>query len=35
MYSGQEDRVDEGLISWLSDYPEVIRELRRCSGLDK
>ena len=35
MYSGQEDRVDEGLISWLNDHPEVIRELRRRSGLDK
>lgn len=34
MYSGQEDRVDEGLISWLNEHPEVIRELRRRSGLD-
>ena len=28
------DKVDERLISWLNEHPEIIRELRMRSGLD-
>lgn len=35
MYGIHEDRVDENLLDWLNKHPEVIRELRRRSGLDK
>ena len=35
MYGVREDRVDEKLLDWLNKHPEVIRELRRRSGLDK
>ena len=34
MYGVREDRVDEKLLDWLNKHPEVIRELRRRSGLD-
>ena len=27
------EKIDEKLISWLNDHPEIIRELRRRSGL--
>ena len=35
MYGVHEDRVDENLLGWLNKHPEVIRELRRRSGLAK
>lgn len=35
MYSEHEDKLDDSLISWLNNHPEVIKELRRRSGLDK
>ena len=28
------DKVDEKLISWLNEHPEIIRELRMRGGLD-
>ena len=34
MYLNEADKVDEKLIDWLNNHPEVIRELRRRSGLD-
>ena len=34
MHGVHEDRVDENLLEWLNKHPEVIRELRRRSGLD-
>ena len=34
MYGNTEEKLDEKLIDWLNDHPEVIRELRRRSGLD-
>ena len=29
-----EDKIDDKLISWLNEHPEIIRELRMRSGLD-
>ena len=29
------DQVDDTLIAWLNEHPEIIRELRMRSGLDK
>ena len=34
MYGNTEEKLDEKLIDWLNNHPEVIRELRRRSGLD-
>ena len=28
------DEVDDKLIAWLNEHPEIIRELRKRSGLD-
>ena len=33
MNSERPEIIDEKLISWLNDHPEIIRELRRRSGL--
>lgn len=35
MYNRLEDRLDDSLVSRLNNHPEVIKELRRRSGLDK
>ncbi len=31
---GIDDHVDDQLIKWLNEYPEVVRELRKRGGLD-
>ena len=28
------DQVDDKLITWLNEHPEIIQELRMCSELD-
>ena len=35
VYGDTKERVDKKLIDWLNHHPEVIRELRRRSGLEK
>ena len=35
VYGDTKERVDKKLINWLNHHPEIIRELRRRSGLEK